>query len=278
VLANRISEKLKCPYVLDYRDPWTTNPFHNLEHKRRIVQRERTITQNAAGIIVVSSPWAKELQDKFNLQNLPAVITNGIDLDDWRDVQPYHFDDFAIVYAGRFYPPSRTITPVLKAVARANMVRNPKQRPIRLHYYGRYYNQVARIAEECQASDWCVDHGLCRRDEVLAALRGSGAVAVVVDSDNSESSKYKAFLPGKLFEALGSGSPILAVASHGSEVASVLEQSKSGAAFSGSEIGEMAAWLQRLNNNQLSYVKRDVHNFTWQEVSSKLDSYLRSLI
>lgn len=277
-LAHRLSQKLNCPYVLDYRDPWTTNPFHNLEHNRRIVQRERTITQNAAGIIVVSRPWAKELQDRFGLHASPTVITNGIDLDEWNSITSIHFDDFAVVYAGRFYPPSRTITPVIKAIARANTMRGEGQKPIRLHYYGKYFSQVAHAAKENQAAEWCVDHGLCSREEVLAALRGAGAVAVVVDSENEKASKYNTFLPGKLFEALGSGAPILAVASQGSEVSSILAQSHCGAAFSGKQTNEMADWLLNVNDNNISFSDRNVSRYSWPEVSTMLDGYLRSVI
>ncbi len=275
-LAYKLAKRLQVPYVLDYRDPWTFNPFHNREHKKRIVTVERKITQKAAGIIVVSPPWAEQLQTRYNLAKVPVSITNGFDPDDWSMIPAHSFDDFAVVYAGRFYPPSRTIVPVIQAIAQANT--ESVLRPIRLHYYGKDFKHVHSAAEACNATEWCVDHGECSKLEVYAALKGAGAAAVVVDVTKDADRGFNAFLPGKLFEAIGSGAPVLVVGSPGAQAGEIVAHSESGKAFSGHQTKEIADWLLNVLNKRIIYTEGRRNMCSWPEKARQLDAFLRSLL
>jgi hypothetical protein len=89
------------------------------------------------------------------------------------------FEDFAVVYAGRFYPPARTAEPLVAAVAKANSPR-PGARPVRLHYFGPDVAHVEALAARFDAQAWVRPHGNVPRKQVLAALKGAGAASVIL--------------------------------------------------------------------------------------------------
>src|SRR5262245_22892257 len=117
LLAERLSQKLGCPYVLDYRDPWEI-PGMIQALRPTATQVERRLLNRAAAVTIVSDSWAADLNSRYKLGPKLQVITNGYDSEELANVVSHDFGHFAIVYAGIFYPPDRVVTPTLAALKR----------------------------------------------------------------------------------------------------------------------------------------------------------------
>ena len=113
VLAKRLSEKLNCPYVLDYRDPWVVHPDSTSSAMQATEELETKLIEGCAAVTVVSNSL---LNGRLKVEPKLHVVTNGFDPLEMAEVKPYEFGHFAIVYAGNFYPPKRVITPVMQAL------------------------------------------------------------------------------------------------------------------------------------------------------------------
>jgi hypothetical protein len=116
-LAQRLSERLNRPYVLDYRDLWSKNFYRPVP---AVTQREANLLAGSGGIITVSRSWGRVLDEQFGVGDKLCVITNGYDPEDLWAVKPHHFEEFAMVYAGSFRPPKRVATPFMAALQRLN--------------------------------------------------------------------------------------------------------------------------------------------------------------
>jgi glycosyltransferase involved in cell wall biosynthesis len=132
-LAKRLSDRLGCPYVLDYRDPWSGNPHVVKAGRKSTIKEEARLLKDAAAVTIVSRSWALALDRRFNLGKKLHVVANGFDPEELADVEPYDFGHFAIVYAGGFYPPKRVISPVMAAL------RLVKETLVSTEWYFHYY-------------------------------------------------------------------------------------------------------------------------------------------
>jgi glycosyltransferase involved in cell wall biosynthesis len=117
-------------------------------------------------------------------------------------------------------------------------------------------------------------HGGVSRREALSALRGA-AVAVVITSIAEEASlEDRGIVTGKIFEAVGLGTPVLAVAPRGSDIEEILERTRLGQRFAGSEIDQMEEFLVRaIDLPRLQSSEREV--YSWANIARRLDDVLR---
>jgi glycosyltransferase involved in cell wall biosynthesis len=267
-LAQRLAKKFGRPYVLDYRDPWTTPSPH--PWPTRIVRREETLMKDAAAAITVSGTWAKTMQDRFNLENKIHVITNGYDPEEIDGIAPHRFDHFAIVYAGRFYLPRRVITPLMAALSRLKG-HNPQWY---FHYYGREQSHVAEEAAKYGLTDRVVQHGYVPRNECLSAIRGASLSVVLNPVKADATARDLGWIPAKLFELLALRAPTLFIGATEGDAAKIVEQTGGNGVFSAQDVSGIAAFLSgRMHNKSISISTCDA--YAWPNLVTELDRVLR---
>ena len=96
------------PFVVDLRDPWTTNPFAikkiNILSKFEFVL-EKKIYESASKIICVHKNFIQPITKKYNIGiDKFNVISNGYDEDDFKNIKSIVFPKKTIIHAGSFYP------------------------------------------------------------------------------------------------------------------------------------------------------------------------------
>ena len=135
-LAKLLSDRLRRPYVLDYRDPWTGNLHAAQPDRPASIQLEARLLSHAAAVTIVSRAWSIAMDQRFTLGSKLHVVTNGYDPDEMGRVRSHDFGHFAIVYTGSFYPPKRVISPVMEALARLKAATTESAGVWYFHYYG----------------------------------------------------------------------------------------------------------------------------------------------
>ncbi len=271
-----VAHRLRVPLVLDYRDLWNSNPHYKRYATKKVRDLEARLLSAAQGITVVSPSMAALLESEFQFTKPIEVVTNGFDHEEFDSIKPERFDDFAVVYAGQFYPPSRTVKPLIEAIALANKD-NAHEQPVRLHYYGSDKNHVDTVAAEIGASSWVINHGNVSRKKVLAALKGGCAAAVITTVEETATKAEMGSLTGKIFEALGAKVPVLLISPKGSDASYLVRKNNLGATFTGCETVAMGKWLAQLREDS----KRQAGSsevFSWVQISAKLDVFLRGLL
>jgi glycosyltransferase involved in cell wall biosynthesis len=277
-VARLLSRRLGCPYVLDYRDLWTTGNPHCQETwlRNRPGCAERRTLADCASAVIVSRSCATVLNAAINLGPKLRVVTNGYDADDLQRTVPHEFGHFAIVYAGTFYPPIRVITPVMAALKQLS-TSNASLPPWRFHYYGGNSQHVRDAARQFGVEDHVVVHGQVARPEVLAATKGAGLAVVVTSVAEVGTVAEQGIVTGKIFEPLGLGKPILVVAPPGGDIDDLIETAGLAHRFVSTEIQGMADFLADAMRGILP-PPRHPEAYDWFNLSKKFDTILRQAI
>lgn len=272
--ACHLGRRLDARVVLDYRDLWSMAPHAWRPAPARIVRTEQSCLQQASGVFAVSVGMARCLAERFSCAAKTSVVTNGFDPDDFKGIAPAVYAQPTVVYAGKFYPPMRVIHPVLDAIARVNRSGVPGGKEIRLRYLGTQSGHVLDAARAKGALKWVDIGGYVSRPEVVAALKGALAAAVITSVADEATPEVDSILTGKLFEAIGAGARVWLVAPPLSRAARLVEETRTGKSFSGSDVGAMADWLRQQVGNPQTVPAPDVGAYAWPEIARKAEAAL----
>jgi glycosyltransferase involved in cell wall biosynthesis len=278
-LAKRLSDRLGCPFVLDYRDPWTKNMHAFSRVPQRVIQQERRLLGQCAAATVVSASWAKAMQESAGLGSRLHVIPNGYDPQELDGIEPFRFGHFAIVYTGVFYPPKRVISPVMSALRELKATMDNACPPWYFHYYGAEEGHVREEAVKLGVIEKVVFHGRVPRREALSAVKGANVAVVITSVSNEDSFADRGMIPAKIFEALGLHTPILLICPAGSDAAEIVRKTATGAVFSAAEPTEISNFLHKMILGQVELTaSSDVQEWSWPQLIRRLDNVLKSAI
>jgi glycosyltransferase involved in cell wall biosynthesis len=276
-LAKSLSDRLRRPYILDYRDPWTQSRFLDPSPRPETVREEAGLLEGCAAVTIASPSWAEDLNQRYRVGKKVHVMTNGYDPDEMAAVKPYNFGHCAIVYTGTFYHPKIIISPFLAALKCLKESANETNNEWYFHYYGVQEDYVRQQAADYGLNDRVVLHGRVSRREALSAVKGAN-LALVISSIYEQSSLIdKGIIPGKIFEAIGLGTPILLISPFGSDTRAVVAPAGLVKSFTGAETQKIVSFLKevvggeapQLNNNE------NIEICSWATISKNLDALLR---
>lgn len=273
-LAKRLADRLGCPYVMDYRDPWTGNPHRARPARPATIREEARLLADCAAATIVSPSWASAMDHRFGLGSKLHVVTNGYDAEQLGNVEPYDFGHFAIVYAGNFYPPKRVISPVMAALANLKESINGKMGEWYFHYYGAHENHVRSEAERFHVMEKVKLHGNVLRAEALSALRGAGVAVVITSVSEKSTTEENGIVTGKLFEALGLGIPVMVVSPSGSDVESVIETTGLARIFAASNTDGLVSFLTDVILGRVPK-PNNPEIYAWTNIGKRIDAILR---
>ena len=275
-LARTIARRVSCHYVLDYRDLWSGNP-HAPESGPLARAGERRIVAGCALALTVAPTLTRILSDRFPGGERFCTATNGFDSEELASVTATAFDHFAIVYAGRFYAPRRTVAPVFAALARLNAGSWGPARDWRFHYYGRHSDHVRGEAKRFGLEDRVELHGEVTRAEALSAVRGAGLAVVVTSISRAGTPAERGTLTGKIFDAIGLGTPILAIGPDGSDLDHILATAGGGRRFAPDDAEGISSYVAAIGRGEIPpRVRPDVYD--WKNLAPALDRLLRATL
>jgi glycosyltransferase involved in cell wall biosynthesis len=275
-VASRLAEKIGRPFVLGYRDPWTAdNPYSNKYVARRNRQRERDLLRAAAAVTAVTPSMAAAIEQEFGVKGKVHVVSNGYDPDDLAKAAPCDFGHFAIVYAGVFLPPKRSVDPLMSVLKRLSETRPNSN--WRFHYYGPNNDYVQAAAKSRDLENRVVLHGQTSRKESLAAKKGAGAAVVIGSLSATYTLGDLGHVPAKIYEAIGSGTPVLAIAPPNSDLENIIRSAGGGRAFAPSQTEAMAGFLGDLMDGN---APKQIHPeyYSWPFLVHDLDRVLRGVV
>src|SRR5262249_16180467 len=230
------------------------------------MRKEAHLLASCAAVTVVSRSWALALDRHFGCKSKLHVVTNGYDSEELARVQPYEFGHFAIVYAGSFYPPKRVISPVMAVLKHLKETLNGSSGQWYFHYYGPHENHVREEAKRFGVLERTVLHGMVPRSKALSAARGA-AVAVVITSVFAEASlEDKGIVPGKVFELLGLGTPVLLIVPPGGDIKTIAETTGLVRSFTGGDVEGIALFLTELMSGRVLEPK-NLEAYAWMNIA-----------
>ena len=220
--ARDIGLATKTPYILDYRDTWTSwrMPWDQSSLVRKMIERalERFVIRQASAVIATTAMSTEKLKEL-----LPAsrhhhlhCIENGYDPPDFEVFSQEKIANTKtrLVYVG-MWKTGYTLEPLYEAI-KGLFVHHPEiQGKLEI---------IAGGFPPGKCAPYRLESTVCECGRVPHAT----AISLMHSADilylpTPEGEDANAILPGKVFEYLATGKPILAVAHKGSEVDTLLQ-------------------------------------------------------
>jgi hypothetical protein len=210
------------PWIADFRDPWTNIDYYGQLKLTAWADREqhrleKLVLQQADRVITVSPTWAKDLE---RIAGRPVeVITNGFDPNDLPEKVVAVDEEWSLVHVGSITP-TRDV-PLLWKALRERAARDAEfNGRFRLRLIGGVDHAVMQSIHDAGLGPWV--ERLAQVDHSEAIRQMMRARVLLLPVNNTPN--VGGFLPAKVFEYLGVGRPIFAVAPKWSDLAALLGQ------------------------------------------------------
>ena len=249
LVACALASALRVPWVADFRDPWSRAPWR--EDRFRFAMRaaahlERIVVRRTDHIVFVAEGNRDDFAAAYpHLASRFHVIANGCDPSEFDALQRHARqadDTFVLLHAGSLYA-GRTPLPLLRALATAigRGVVDPQR--FRLRFLGTAALPSGDLAGLCRSL------GLEQVVEFLPRVEREASLRAMVDASALLLLQpgHTVAVPGKLYEYLAAGRPILTIAD--GETAALASQSGLGISVGPDDEAAMIAALESLVRN-----------------------------
>lgn len=239
VIARNLKRKTGLPWVAGFRDPW--RGFLSAPKRwwlpdwidRRL---ERSVYRECDRMEVAWRGIAKDFHEKYPHIDTQKVhhLPNGFDSADFPTVEVIEKQVFTVTYTGSMYGKRNpeTFFEAVSGLVKAGKIDPAK---IQLKFIGRFGAEVRAMFDHPVLRDSIEVHDYMPHAASVRHLFQSEALLMVVDDFKGN----EEIVPGKVYEYMGSGKPIITLAPEGA-VTEVIEQTRSGRCARSQDIDAIA--------------------------------------
>ncbi len=217
-----LKRALGVKWIADFRDPWTDIDFYaqlkltgraDAKHKRL----EGEVLREADLVLCVSWHWADDLK-KLGAKRV-EVITNGYDPDDLPTPPEPVDEGYSLVHIGSLSP-SRNAPELWKALKKLCDEDPAFAARFKLRFVGPVDHTIAENVAEAGLGAHLERTGRITHKEAMRHMQGARVLLLLVN----DTPNLMGILPGKLFEYVSTGRPVLGVGPVEGDVSRVLDQ------------------------------------------------------
>ncbi|WP_035076853.1 glycosyltransferase family 4 protein [Anditalea andensis] len=231
LIGLELKRKTGIKWLADFRDPWSTWEFLDVLPMHRFVRNqhlkmEASVLKEADAVVTISPTFQKEIEIIADREI--KLITNGFDSTDLpSDFPAYSFvnDAFNIVYTG-IIDSIRNPLPFLLAF-RATFEKLPIK--VNLIFVGKVSDTVV---DHIRYDAWLKNHvtlaGYVSHQEVFNYYAKANLLLLILTNTKNA----KGNIPGKLFEYIATGRPIIALGDPEGDTAKIINEAEAGHVFS----------------------------------------------
>lgn len=274
-----IKRRFGLPWVADFRDSWTTNPYvpagPTRLHERCSAAMERSVVQRADAVVTVSEPIAAHLRSLAGANaHKVHVIPNGFDDDDLRGVEPVRFAKFTLAYTGTLFPP-RSPEPLFRAL---QMFRNRVPdiaSKLGVVFMTRMRPEAWQLAEEPGVADMVENRGLGTHRAAVGLQLGADVLLAI----EAPTANVDTMLTQKVFEYLAARKPILAITPEGA-LAELVRHTGAGVVVAPTAPEAIASAVQQLfeRSAKLERNEEAIARYHRRELTRELARVLNAIV
>jgi glycosyltransferase involved in cell wall biosynthesis len=222
LIALDLKRELGVKWIADFRDPWTFIDFYaqlkltrwaDAKHKRL----EQEVLREADLVTSVSWQWAADMQELGATK--VEVITNGYDPDDLPSPPEPVDEAFSLVHIGSLSPTRNApeLWKALKMLCDEDPVFATK---FKLRFVGPVDHTIAESIEQAGLGAHLERTGRVTHEEAMRQMQRARVLLLLVN----DTPNLMGILPGKLFEYISTGRPVLGIGPPQGDVAKVLDR------------------------------------------------------
>ena len=251
-IAHDLKEKYDIPWIADLRDLWNLNPYVNHTFIRNYFEKRLELkTFENVDILTTTTPLAKKTLQSLHPTKKIVSIVSGYDPQDFKDLkQTKKSDKLTLMYAGSLYNGKRNPSILFEAVSQLIEENKIDSDKITNDFYGDAAN-LEELSKKYNIESIVSIHGKVSHDEVLQNQMNSDVLLLISWMNEKE----KMFMPGKVYEYMGSKKPILSIGYKEGSLKELIEKTNIGYHISSLEDNKKAIYDYYLKyiNNELKY-------------------------
>ncbi len=246
LIAKKLKKHFGIHWMADFRDPWTDIYYYKQMYPTLLStyldkRMERNVLQKA-DVVMGSSPYLTELLRKKIDGNRSKFrfMPNGYDEEDFPSPRP-EIERFSIVYAGtigKIYPCHSLVDALLSL--------NGTKEKWTLKLFGKADEEMHRLFGRLGNGFRAFGH--IEHKLITTRMAEAELLLLVIPDQNPN----QGIIPGKLFEYIGSGRPILGIGPVYCDAAKIISETQSGSFFDYNDVEGIRAYLQTFEHEKTS--------------------------
>ncbi len=288
LIAKTAGKLFAIPYLLDFRDSWTDNPYLPVPtglHKKIQTILEKNTIRRAAGCVFVNPA----LQDFYiskipALKNIPStVIRNGYDPDDFQvngaEGQAAIENYLQIGVMGTVYSQGNAPLPLLEALTFIQQEEKEAGQKLRLVFIGKWVGEFLKKIKEHPYSHHISLINYLPHRQALAYAKSLDALALAVQSDLPGSAQVT---PGRIYEYLYLQKPILAMCAPAGDLAWLIRECQAGEVVDYHHVSELVdvlkKWMKDPVAMKANYTFQNLEQFHRRLLTVEMMKFINRLL
>ncbi|MCG2461371.1 glycosyl transferase family 1 [Flavobacteriaceae bacterium F89] len=270
LIGYRLKQEYRVQWLADFRDPWTSIGYHEklklTKAARQKHQRLERMVLNTADRITVTSLTTKNEFEAVTSRPI-EVITNGYQE---IPVRKEELDDkFTISHIGSLLTGRnpKNLWKVLSELISENV---DFKNAVQLRLAGIVSKDVLETLAGFDLEPYLKLEGYLSHSEALKVQRKS-QILLLAEIDSKET---KGIIPGKLFEYMAAGRPILGLGPKGWEVGTLIAETQSGKTFDYQEHSQikklLLEWFADYQQGKLTVTSVGIEKYSRRALTEKL--------
>lgn len=247
LIALELRKRSGIPWLADFRDPWTNIDFYQdlqltQRADRKHHRQELSVLKAADDVVVISKSMKADFKEILSRQY--TVITNGYDESDTIDVKVTTDSKFSIAHIGSMAK-SRNPENLWIALNKLSETIHGFSEDLVIKLVGSVDYSVIMMLQKYNLIDKLQKIDYLPHDKVIEIQKQSRVLLLLInDTPNA-----KVILPGKFFEYMASGRPILCIGPMDGDAAQIIDETHSGLVADINDQADIIHKLKQLYSN-----------------------------
>jgi glycosyltransferase involved in cell wall biosynthesis len=225
-------------WIADFRDPWSEwglldSLAVGARARQRHVELERQVLANADEILTITPFYARRFSALSN--KTVTLLTNGFDESDFEKMTFEKSSAFTIRHVGIVNEKCNP-RPFMNSVADAMAANKNLAEKIRIEFVGEVHQDFQRFVRDNSALNAVTFFPGNVPHKELMKIYGTSSLLLLVLTGYKNAEGY---MPGKLFEYIATGLPIMAIGPEDGDAAALLNETSSGKMIDGDRKDEI---------------------------------------
>lgn len=279
LIARKVSLETGIPWIADFRDPWTK--IFYFKHlsltgwaKKKHEKLESQVLNDATRVVAVSPLVQEDFQSRTSTP--VELIPNGYDEEDFEQtVEPDGF--FNITHTGLFASDGNPET-LWKVLAKKASQDSDFAKSLRIRLVGKTDAQVIQSICDNGLKNNLVDLGYQNHQTAVREQKNATVLILPLRKEP----EYKATIPGKTWEYLASGNPILGIGQKDGAMAMIVNKTHAGVVFDWDDEASIEKYIDfcwtRFKTDSFENPTEGIEQFSRRELTRKMAALMDSIM